>query len=93
MSYPFKWKPLSVEASAKIKLLFEDDSSVQNYVVSEPMGVYGQANLPKIAEKIFNFQVRSDDIWIVTFPKCKSRMCDVGASFTILLLHLSDSKN
>jgi len=45
MSYPFKWKPLSIDASAKIKVLFEDDSSVQNYVVSEPMGVFGQANL------------------------------------------------
>ena len=70
MNYPFKWNPPSEEARAKFKILFEVDSSMPNYVVSEPLGVYGQAHLPKIAEKIYNFQVRADDIWIVTFPKC-----------------------
>ena len=70
MSYPFKWKPLTEEARAEIKILFEVDSSVQNYVVSEPLGVHGQAHLSNIAEKIYNFHVRPDDIWIVTFPKC-----------------------
>ena len=82
MNYPFKWNPPSEEARAKIKILFEVDSSMPNYVVSEPLGVYGQAHLPKIAEKIYNFQVRADDIWIVTFPKCGTTWTQV---ITIIL--------
>ena len=77
MPYPYKWKPLTED----IKSLFEVDSSVQNYVVSEPLGVHGQAHLSKIAEKIYNFQVRTDDIWIVTFPKCGTTWTQVTINY------------
>ena len=70
MEYPFEWKSISEDEKATIENLFEEDSAVRSYVISEPMKVYGQANIPEIAKKIYNFKVRPDDIWIVTYPKC-----------------------
>ena len=26
--------------------------------------------MTKVAERIYNFKVRPDDIWIITYPKC-----------------------
>mgnify|MGYP001389118200 CR=1 FL=1 len=70
MEYPFEWKSISEDEKATIYSLFDEDSAVRSYVISEPMKIYGQANFPTIAKKIYNFKVRPDDIWIVTYPKC-----------------------
>ena len=70
MEYPFEWKSISEDEKATIDSLFDEDSAVRSYVISEPMKIYGQANFPTIAKKIYNFKVRPDDIWIVTYPKC-----------------------
>ena len=70
MEYPFEWKSISEDEKATIYSLFDEDSAVRSYVISEPMKIYGQANFPEIAKKIYNFIVRPDDIWIVTYPKC-----------------------
>ena len=34
------------------------------------MGVMLPSNFKNFAQKIWNFTVRKDDIWIVTYPKC-----------------------
>lgn len=37
---------------------------------SEPGGFIQTEEFVKNAEKIFHFKPKSDDVWIVTFPKC-----------------------
>ena len=39
-------------------------------VVSEPGGMLVGTGYVHHAEKIYNFKVRPDDVWIVTQPKC-----------------------
>ena len=39
-------------------------------VRGEPGGLFIGSNFPRHAEKILNFKLRPDDIWIVTIPKC-----------------------
>ena len=34
------------------------------------MGVMLPSNFEKFAQRIWNFTVRKDDIWIITYPKC-----------------------
>ncbi|XP_018564235.1 uncharacterized protein LOC108905722 [Anoplophora glabripennis] len=65
--FPFEIRPIQPELDEKIKSLFlgEKDGSVEigpkKYIFSSK---YGQT-----AETIYNFEVRSDDVWIVTFPR------------------------
>ncbi len=39
-------------------------------VKSVPGDVYMPSKYAEIAEKIYNFKLRPDDVWIVTYPKC-----------------------
>ena len=43
---------------------------ISHYLRSEPGNIWMPKNIEKIAEKIYNFEVRPDDVWIVTYPKC-----------------------
>jgi hypothetical protein len=70
MAYPFKWVPISDELKAFRKPLFEERSSQQGGVVSEPMGIYMPDKMARDCELIYNFKLRPDDVWIVTYPKC-----------------------
>ena len=40
------------------------------YLRSIPGNVWMPKKYRAAAEKIYNFEVKEDDIWIVTFPKC-----------------------
>ena len=70
MSYPIKWKPAPKELEEKRQKLFDKGSSLLNGLISEPYGLCCPPPMTKVAERIYNFKVRPDDIWIITYPKC-----------------------
>ena len=70
MSYPFKWVPVSKELEGKRKRLYGEGSNVHTALVSEPLHIHIPDTMKKVAEKIYNFKVKPDDIWIITYPKC-----------------------
>ena len=45
--------------------------------MSEPYGVYATPAMELVAKEVYNMEVRSDDIWIVTFPKCGTTLTQV----------------
>ena len=46
--------------------------------MSEPYGVYATPAMELVAKEVYNMEVRSDDIWIVTFPKCGTTLTQVN---------------
>jgi hypothetical protein len=69
-SYPFKWNILTTEEINERQKVFGPGSSQLKMVKSEPMGIYMTQEMTKHAETIYNFKVRPDDVWIITYPKC-----------------------
>ena len=69
--YPFKWNPFSEDVKKQRQKVYTSPSSLRlDGLVSDPLGVYVPHSMEKVAEKAYNFKVRPDDIWIVTYPKC-----------------------
>ena len=72
-SYPIKWVPISDEEKReKLRVFKDEDSKEVDMMMSIPAGIrmpsiFVKKNFP---ERIYNMKLRSDDIWIVTFPKC-----------------------
>ena len=67
--YPFKWNPISDDVKKQRQKIYTSPSSLDG-LVSDPLGIYIPKSMEKVAEKVYNFKVRPDDIWIVTYPKC-----------------------
>lgn len=44
--------------------------NVNGFVRSEPGGFFMMDEYARHAEKVYRFQPRNDDVWVVTFPKC-----------------------
>ena len=70
MRYPIKWKPVSEELETKRMQLFDVQSPYRNGMTSDPLDITVPYRMPEVAKKIYNFKVRPDDIWIITYPKC-----------------------
>ena len=51
--------------------LFKAPAGPENPMVrSEPGDVYMTKKFALLAEAVYNMEVRPDDVWIVTYPKC-----------------------
>ena len=51
--------------------MFKAPAGPENPMVrSEPGDVYMTKKFALLAEAVYNMEVRPDDVWIVTYPKC-----------------------
>jgi len=66
--FPFSWTELSEEENGRIK------AAVKAWPFDDMIRYSENVVLPRvfqsIADKLYNFEVKEDDIWIVTYPKC-----------------------
>ena len=76
--YPFLWTPLSKEEKMKRREVYfangpwcvSPKASMLDLVRSSPGNVLMPRQFTKIAEAIYNFKLRSDDVFVVTYPRC-----------------------
>ena len=64
------WKSVPKEIEELKKNVFGPQSNQLNMIVSEPFGVHAQPTMEEVIKEISQFEVRSDDIWVITYPKC-----------------------
>lgn len=43
---------------------------VEGFVRSHPDAFFMPTQFESVAKSIYDFEVREDDIWVITFPKC-----------------------
>eukprot|EP00094_Tigriopus_californicus_P008954 TCALIF_08630-PA protein Name:"Similar to SULT1C4 Sulfotransferase 1C4 (Homo sapiens)" AED:0.11 eAED:0.11 QI:74/0.71/0.62/1/0.85/0.75/8/100/616 len=67
---PFEFEPLSKDEIASKRKVFQEGSLELELTKTIP----GRVFLPKVyqedAKRVYNMELRPDDIWIVTYPKC-----------------------
>ena len=72
MSSEILWKPFSDEAKQVVNYdeLWGEKSSQRDPIVSHPYNCLMPKFYEEISDQVRNFEVREDDIWIITYPKC-----------------------
>ena len=72
VSYSFATSsPVSDRVHPYRASLFKGQWSLERPAVrSVPGGVYMNQKYTRLAEAVYNMEVRGDDVWVVTYPKC-----------------------
>ena len=86
MAEHIKWKPVPKEMEEITQKMFGTNPNYHNRIVSEPYGVYATPAMELVAKEVYNMEVRSDDIWIVTFPKCGTTLTQVKKKNILVFL-------
>ena len=86
MNYPIRWYPVSQELETQRSKSFNQTSTMIRAVVSDPFEVHLPEKIREIAEKIYNFPIRSSDVWIMTYPKCGTTWMQVIKSYSVFHL-------
>ena len=78
MTNNISWSPISDETKELRKRLFGPNSNQHEDVVSDPFGIVSRPKMAEVIKEIGNIVVRTDDIWIVTYPKCGTTLTQVS---------------
>ena len=74
----FNWKNISEVEKSRLQANFSEKSLVKDLVRYENGFLMPRLFAEKIQKRIFDFELRDDDIWIVTFPKCGTTWTQVN---------------
>ena len=74
------WKNCPAEIEEEKRKVFGPESNQLNGIISVPYGIHAAQNMEKVVKKIIDFELRPDDIWIVTYPKCGTTLTQVLVS-------------
>merc|ERR1711915_1114947 len=65
------WEEIKDEEKSRLQASFDENSVVNDLIRFENGFVMPRIFVEEnIKERIYNFELREDDIWIVTYPKC-----------------------
>ena len=84
-SFPYKLEPLAKEEDDRLKALYEEGGVRYECQIKE-IDARMPPDFADIAERIYNMEVRDDDIWCVAYPKC-------GQTWTLEILHSMMNEN
>ena len=65
VTFPFSWSELTAEESLTLKASFPQSNV--NDLVRYSTGILMPRAYTAIAEEIYNFQLRENDVWVVTY--------------------------